>query len=97
MEIEKTLSARSQDRLAIAKKEISLAERREGGLVELMVDGPFRCHCSDNSINFHGDQLYSFNYRFKIQVPKNISLDLRTVNRRRFGCRGRRAISGSTT
>jgi DUF4097 and DUF4098 domain-containing protein YvlB len=80
IEIEKTLSARSQDRLAIAKREISLSERREGGLVELMVDGPFRCHCSDNSINFHGDQLYRFNYRFKVSVPKNISLDLRTVN-----------------
>jgi DUF4097 and DUF4098 domain-containing protein YvlB len=80
MEIDKTLSARSQDRLAIAKKEISLAERREGGLLELTVDGPFRCHCSDNSTNFHGDQLYSFNYTFKVRVPKNISLDLRTVN-----------------
>jgi DUF4097 and DUF4098 domain-containing protein YvlB len=80
MEIEKTLSARSQDRLAIAKKEISLAERREGGLVEVMVDGPFRCHCSDNSVNFHGEPLYSFSYTFKVRVPKNISLDLRTVN-----------------
>ena len=80
MDIEKTLSAQSQDRLAIAKKEISLAERREGGLVELTVDGPFRCHCGNDSINFHGDQLYSFNYTFKIRVPKNISLDLRTVN-----------------
>ena len=80
MDIEKTLSARSQDRLAIAKKEISLAERREGGLLQLMVDGPFRCHCSDNSVNFRGDSLYEFRYAFKIRVPKNISLDLRTVN-----------------
>jgi hypothetical protein len=80
MDIEKTLSARSEDRLAIARKEITLAERREGGLVEVMVDGPFRCHCGDNSINFHGDSLYSFRYAFKIRVPKNISLDLRTVN-----------------
>lgn len=80
MDIEKTLSARSQDRLSIAKREILLAERREGGLVEVTVDGPFRCHCSDNSINFHGDSLYSFRYTFKVRVPKNISLDLRTVN-----------------
>jgi DUF4097 and DUF4098 domain-containing protein YvlB len=80
MDIEKTLSARSQDRLAIAKKEISLAERREGGLVQVTVDGPFRCHCGNDSINFNGEQLYSFNYKFKISVPRNISLDLRTVN-----------------
>jgi DUF4097 and DUF4098 domain-containing protein YvlB len=80
VDIEKTLSAWSQDRLTLAKKEISLAERREGGLVELMVDGPFRCHCSDNSINFHDHDLYEFVYNFKIRVPRDIKLDLRTVN-----------------
>ncbi len=80
MDIEKTLRAWSQDRMTLAKKEISLAERREGGLVQLMVDGPFRCHCSDNSINFHGDNLYEFRYDFKIRVPRDTKLDLRTVN-----------------
>jgi len=80
VDIEKTLRAWSQDRLALAKKEISLAERREGGLVELMVDGPFRCHCSDNSINFHDHDLYEFVYNFKVRVPRDIKLDLRTVN-----------------
>src|ERR1700680_3766594 len=52
IEIEKTLSGDSADRLALAKKEISLATQQEGGLVRLLVDGPFRCHCADNSINF---------------------------------------------
>ena len=60
--------------------------------MRLMVDGPFRCHCSDNSVNFRGEPLYEFRLRFKIRVPKNISLDLRTVNsvghsRRRDGGR----------
>lgn len=81
VEIAKSLRADSQDRMNIAKKEVSLAERREGGLVQLMVDGPFRCHCSDNSISFHGRELYQFTYDFKIRVPRDISLDLRTVNR----------------
>jgi len=80
VDIEKTLRAWSQDRMTLAKKEISLAERREGGLVQLMVDGPFRCHCSDNSSNFHGDNLYEFRYDFKIRVPRDTKLDLRTVN-----------------
>lgn len=78
MDIEKTLSARSQDRLTIARREISLAERREGGLLELVVDGPFR---HGHSIDFDGPDLYSFTYDFKIRVPREISLDLRTVNR----------------
>lgn len=80
VDVEKVLSAWSQDRVALAKKEISLAERREGGLVELMVDGPFRCHCSDNSTHFDGHDLYQFTYNFKIRVPREIKLDLRTVN-----------------
>jgi hypothetical protein len=80
MDIEKTLRGVSQDRMNIAKREVSLALLQEGGLVRLMVDGPFRCHCSDNSINFRGGQLYEFNYDFKIRVPRNIGLELKTVN-----------------
>jgi len=88
MDIEKTLSARSNDRLAIARKEISLAERREGGLVELTVDGPFRCHCADNSTRFEGHQLYEFRYAFKVRVPKNIALELHDVNGSRIFVQG---------
>jgi hypothetical protein len=80
VDVEKTLRAWSQDRLTLAKKEISLAERREGGLVQLMVDGPFRCHNCDNSSNFRSDNLYEFHYDFKIRVPRDTKLDLRTVN-----------------
>ena len=80
MDIEKTLSGWSEDRLAIARKEISLATKQEGGLVQVMVDGPFRCHCSDNSINFRGHQLYEFTYNFRVRVPRDVKLELRTVN-----------------
>src|SRR5258708_430389 len=81
IEIVKSLRADSQDRMSIARREISLAERREGGLVQLTVDGPFRCHCSDNSVSFRGRQLYDFSYDFKIKVPRDGALDLRTVNK----------------
>src|SRR5580698_9132708 len=60
MDIEKTLSGESADRLSLARKEISLSTTQEGGLVRLVVDGPFRCHCSENSINCrgHGGRLH---------------------------------------
>jgi DUF4097 and DUF4098 domain-containing protein YvlB len=80
VEINKSLKARSQDRMDLAKKEISLAVKQDGGLVQLMVDGPFRCHCADNSTSFHGPQLYDFAYNFKVRVPRDIYLELRTVN-----------------
>lgn len=80
MDIEKTLSGWSEERIALARKEISLASKQEGGLLQVLVDGPFRCHCSDNSVNFHGHQLYEFSYNFKIRVPRDVKLDLRTVN-----------------
>lgn len=81
VDIEKLLTADSQDRMALARKDISLAETHEGGLVRLLVDGPFRCHCNENSINFRGEPLYRFAYNFKVRVPKNIALELHTVNK----------------
>jgi DUF4097 and DUF4098 domain-containing protein YvlB len=80
MEIDKTLSGESDDRLALAKKEISLSTTQEGGLVRLMVDGPFRCHCPDHSVSFHGHEVFRFNYDFKVRVPRDVKLELRTVN-----------------
>jgi DUF4097 and DUF4098 domain-containing protein YvlB len=78
VDIEKTLRARSQDRLALAKKEVVLSETQQGGLVRLMVDGPFRC---GGGTCFHGGEVYDFEFNFKVKVPRNISLDLRTVNK----------------
>ena len=80
VEVTRSFRARSEDRLAIARKELKLEIRQEGGLLQYMVDGPFRCHCSDNSINFNGRQLYDFSYDFKVKVPRAIALELRAVN-----------------
>jgi DUF4097 and DUF4098 domain-containing protein YvlB len=88
MEIEKTLSGDSADRLALAKKEISLNTTQEGGLVRVLVDGPFRCHCPENSINFRGYEVYRFSYDFKIRVPRDVKLELRTVNRSHISVEG---------
>jgi DUF4097 and DUF4098 domain-containing protein YvlB len=72
VDVEKSLRASSQDRLSLAKREVSLNVTQEGGLLRLLVDGPFRNH---------GGEAYDFTYDFKIKVPRNISLDLRTVNK----------------
>ncbi len=73
MEIDKTLSGDSADRVSLAKKEISLNTTQEGGLVRLSVDGPFR----------HGGgwhEVYRFEYNFKVRVPRDVKLELRAVN-----------------
>src|SRR5580704_4148112 len=41
-DITRTLSAESQDRIALARKEVRLDVAQEGGLLRLLVDGPFR-------------------------------------------------------
>ena len=73
MDVEKTLSGSSADRLSLAKKEISLSETQEGGLLRLVVEGPFRRYS-----NWH--DVYHFNYDFKVRVPRDVKLELRTVN-----------------
>jgi len=73
MDVEKTLSGDSADRLALARKEISLNTTQEGGLVRLYVDGPFR----------HGGgwhEVYGFRYNFRIRVPQGVKLELHSVN-----------------
>ena len=73
MDIEKTLSGDSADRVALAKKEITLNTTQEGGLVRLVVDGPFRRN------NWH--DVYKFEYNFQVRVPRDVKLELRTVNK----------------
>jgi DUF4097 and DUF4098 domain-containing protein YvlB len=77
-DITRTLSAESQDRIALARKEVRLDVTQEGGLVRLMVDGTFR----------HGYSGYHAAYDFKLRVPRDIKLDLRTVNHAKITVQG---------
>jgi len=74
MDVAKILSADSQDRLSLAKKEIRLDVTQEGGLLRLIVEGPFR---NGRSVNHEG---YHFTYNFTLRVPRQIRLELSTVN-----------------
>src|ERR1700687_5994175 len=44
VEVTRTFKAWSEDRLAIARREVKLDVTQEGGLLRYLVDGPFRCH-----------------------------------------------------
>jgi DUF4097 and DUF4098 domain-containing protein YvlB len=69
-DIVRTLSAASQDRIALARKEVRLDVTQEAGLVRVRVDGSFR----------QGHSGFEAAYDFKLRVPREIKLDLRTVN-----------------
>ena len=82
VEVTRTFKAWSEERLAIARREVKLEVTQEGGLLRYLVDGPFRCHSNGggNCVNFDGHQLYSFRYDFKVRVPRSIKLELYAVN-----------------
>jgi hypothetical protein len=77
--VTKTLKAESNDRLAAARKEVSLDMTQEGNSVKLYVNGPFRCQCND-CFHSRGDEGYVVHMDFEVQVPTRLDLDLKTVN-----------------
>ncbi len=82
-EIAKTLRAESPERADAARKEVKLDASQDGGKLRLFVDGPFRCHCGDEtSVNYRGwrHDGYQVTYDFKLKVPHALKLDLRTIN-----------------
>jgi len=82
MEAQKTIEAKSQDRLEAAKREVKLETSQSGGEVKLFVDGPFRCRCGDggSGIRDHGHLGYSVRYDFELKVPAGAWLRIATVN-----------------
>src|SRR5262249_1492226 len=45
--VNQTIRAESKDRLAAAKKEVTLDISQDDNVVRLYVNGPFRCQCHD--------------------------------------------------
>lgn len=82
--VNKTLRAESQEKLEKARKEVTLDITQEGGALKLYVNGPFRCNCCGNCNDgcWQSDRHpgYSVRMDFQVQVPRNISLKLKTVN-----------------
>ena len=77
LEAKKSLRADNQEDLTRAENEVKLNMAEKGNLLDIYVDGPFRCR--NGSINW-SDRDYIAVYDFKLEVPEQTSLILKTVN-----------------
>ena len=74
--VHKTIRARSDDRLEVARQEIGLDISEREKLVRLYVDGPFR----DDSYSGNRNGGYEVRFDFELRVPREMELFLRAVN-----------------
>jgi len=80
IDIDRHNQAESRDRLAEAKRRITLDISESGGAVRIYEDGPFRN--GDDGINYRGDRHYGYrvDFDYEIQVPRAIALNLHNFN-----------------
>jgi hypothetical protein len=77
----KTIHARSEQRADKAKEEVVLDINQEDNLIDIYVDGPFRCQLHGRGGYSWRDPGYYVQYDFKIRVPFETSLYVKTVNK----------------
>jgi hypothetical protein len=80
LDIDRHNQAESSDRLAEAKRRVTLDISQSGGTVRVYEDGPFRN--GDDGINYRGDRHYGYrvDFNYEIQVPRAIALTLKNFN-----------------
>jgi hypothetical protein len=79
MTVARTNRAESKEKLERAKKEVTLDVTQEEGALKLYVNGPFRCQC-DDCRHSPDDEGYRVNMDFKVHVPREIDIKVKTVN-----------------
>jgi hypothetical protein len=89
--VQRTNRAESKNKLELAKKEVTLDVTQEEGAVKLYVNGPFRCQC-DDCRHSRDDDGYRVKMDFKVHVPRDIDIKVKTVNEGRVVVRN---INGS--
>jgi hypothetical protein len=62
--------------MEVARKEIKLDMSQDGDTVRLYVDGPFRCQ---GGVSFNGEPGYRADFDFKVRVPRQITIELKTI------------------
>jgi hypothetical protein len=77
--VARTNEAESKEKLERAKKEVTLDITQEEGAVKLYVNGPFRCQC-DDCRHSRDDDGYRVKMDFKVHVPRDIDIKVKTVN-----------------
>jgi hypothetical protein len=79
MTVDRTNQAESKEKLERAKKEVTLDVTQEEGALKLYVNGPFRCQC-DDCRRSRDDDGYRVKMDFKVHVPRDIDIKVKTVN-----------------
>jgi hypothetical protein len=78
--IHETVTGRSREEIADARRKVTLDRSQEGNRVKLYVNGPFRCGphnvCGDRDPERVGDRV---TYSFELRVPAGTRIDLQTV------------------
>lgn len=82
MVAQKTIVAKSDNKLVLAKEEVRLEIIEDDGVVEFYVDGPFRDTQNDNCIRWRGFKRegYKVLFDFELQVPEDCDIEIKTVN-----------------
>jgi DUF4097 and DUF4098 domain-containing protein YvlB len=89
--VQRTNRAESKNKLELAKKEVTLDVTQEEGALKFYVNGPFRCQC-DDCRHSRDDDGYQVKMDFKVHVPRDIDIKVKTVNEGRVVVRN---INGS--
>ena len=78
--VHRTNYAESQDKLAEARKEVTLDIREENDRILLYVDAPWR---TDHGINYRGWRYYGYDVEcsFELRVPRKSNVYVKTVNK----------------
>lgn len=78
--VNKTISARSNEKIELARQKIRLEITEEDNVIELYVDAPYRRR--DGSINHWGWRYYGYDvtFDFKLKVPRDAGVFLKTIN-----------------
>ena len=84
--VNKSTRAESKAKLEQARKEVTLDITEQDGLLKLYSNGPFRCHCDDGCGHREFDG-YLVKMDFRLQVPRDIDIQVKTVNEGRVSVR----------
>lgn len=76
----KKIEARSENQFKQAIQEVMLDISEEKSLLEFFVDGPFRDHHNGRDPDGWHERKYKVIYEFDLEVPRDLSIDIKTVN-----------------
>lgn len=79
LRVNKSTRSESKEKLEQARKEVTLDITEQPGSLKLYVNGPFRCHCDDGCGHREFDG-YIVKMDFKLQVPRDLDVKVKTVN-----------------